>query len=210
MNKCWLVSIIAVILFGCQEPAMTKTQLAEQQHSVDSSLVEYGKRAKSFCCQHSMNTDFCFLIDMSIPSGRPRFFVVNLKDFTRVDSGLVSHGCGPHPWGWDVSKEDPTFSNEPDSHCSSIGKYKIGKRGVSSWGIKVNYVLHGLDKSNSRALERQIVLHSWDRIPKEAVYPAGVAEGWGCPAVNDEFMRRLDQRLQNSEKPVLLWIYQGK
>ena len=81
---------------------------------------------------------------------------------------------------------------------------------MSSWGIKVNYVLHGLDKSNSRALERQIVLHSWDRIPKEAVYPGGVAEGWGCPAVNDEFMRRLDQRLQNSEKPVLLWIYPGK
>ena len=197
-----------VLSLACNEPVMTSAQLSVQQQTIDSSLVLHAKNAKQYGKAHALNTEFCFLIDLSIHSGLPRFFVMDLNNFTCVDSGLVSHGCGHHPWGWDSSKENPEVSNEPDSHCSSLGKYKIGNRGVSSWGIHVNYILHGLEESNSHAVERQIVLHSWERIPEKAVYPDGVAEGWGCPAVNDEFMRRLDQRLQASDKKVLLWVYQ--
>ena len=118
---------------------------------------------------------------------------------------MVSHGCGDHMWSWTSSKEDAPISNEPDSHCSSIGKYQISNRGVSQWGIKINYLLIGKDKTNSNALKRAIVLHSWEKISKEEPYPEGTPEGWGCPAVSNESMKEIDILLK-ANKNMLLWI----
>ena len=116
---------------------------------------------------------------MSIHSGKKRLFLYDLKDKKIVQSGLCSHGCGEAPWGEDETKETPLFSNVPDSHLSSIGKYRIGKRGYSNWGIHVNYKLHGLEATNSKAYSRFIVLHSWDAIEDEETFPQGAPEGWG-------------------------------
>jgi len=154
-----------------------------------------------------MNTDFCILVDYSIHSGKKRLFVYDFKKDSIVLVGMVSHGCGDNPWGIDATKTNPTFSNVPESHQSSLGKYKIGKRGYSSWGINVNYKMHGLQKTNSNAYERVIVLHSWDMIPNEECYPNGTPEGWGCPAVSNEFMKSLDIKLKSAKKPVLMWCY---
>jgi hypothetical protein len=38
------------------------------------------------------------------------------------------------------------------------------------------------------------------------IYPRHSPLSWGCPAVSNEFMEKLDERLQQSKKPVLLWI----
>ena len=72
---------------------------------------------------------------------------------------------------------------------------------------KNNYKMHGLESSNSKAYERTIVLHSWDDIPHEEVYPSGTPEGWGCPAVSNDFMKVIDAKLQKASKNVLLWVY---
>ena len=74
----------------------------------------------------------------------------------------------------------------------------------------MKYNLHGLDDSNSNALARTIVLHSWEEITDEEVYPDGTAEGWGCPAVSNASMRFLDSCLQKADKPVLLWQFDGR
>jgi len=86
------------------------------------------------------------------------------------------------------------------------GKYKIGKRDYSSWGIKVKYWLHGLEPTNQTAVERVVVLHSWSAVKNKEVYPRYSPLSWGCPAVSDDFMLVLDERLQQIPKPVLLWI----
>lgn len=86
------------------------------------------------------------------------------------------------------------------------GKFKIGKRDYSSWGIHVKYVLHGLEKSNFNAEDRVVVLHSWDAVSNQEVYPQVSPLSWGCPAVSNEFMKKLDEKLKASKKPVLLWI----
>jgi len=163
--------------------------------------------AKTFCDSHNFNTSFCILIDMSLHSGVKRFIVWDFKNETILNSFLVTHGCGDYPWNNDYSKESPTFSNTPDSHCSSLGKYKIGERGYSQWGVNVKYVLNGLESSNSNAQSRAIVFHSWDAISDEEVYPNGTPEGWGCPAVSNNSFRIIDPMLQSSDKPVLMWIY---
>ena len=200
--------VLICSLFGCGH------NVAEGHNAVlinsPVKIKELRKKALSariYCKQHKMDTSVAILIDMSIPSGLKRFVVWNFKKDTIVMKGMVSHGCGNKKWATDESSKHPVFSNVMDSHCSALGKYKIGARGYSQWGIHVNYLLYGLEKTNSNALARTIVLHSWNAIPDTETYPAGIAESWGCPAVPNDFMKALDLILKAKNKPVLLWIY---
>ena len=171
------------------------------------SQLEKAKEASEYCKANGLNTDFCILVDMRIHSGKDRMFIWNFKNDSIYKSGLCSHGCGNKPWGGDETRTTPVFSNTSDSHLSSLGKYKIGKRGYSQWGINVNYKLHGLETSNSKAYKRYIVLHSWDMVSNASIYPNGTPEGWGCPAVSNDMMKIIDKKLKATSKPVLLWVF---
>ncbi len=166
------------------------------------------QQAKQYTKAKNWNQDFVILADMHIHSGLPRWFLWSLKDSAIFYSTLVAHGCGNNAWGRDLSKNKPVFSNLPESHCSSLGKYKIGQRSASNWGIGIKYTLYGMEPSNSNALARTIVLHGWDAIPNNIPYPDGVAEGWGCPAVSNQHMQYLDSMLQKQSKPTLLWVFE--
>ncbi len=172
-----------------------------------SRLKEKANQAEVFCKSKNYTTQFCILIDMSLHSGKNRAFLWDMKKDSIIASGLCAHGCGSMPWGETYTKTKPVFSNTPDSHCTALGKYKIGKRGYSQWGINVNYLLHGLESTNNNAIKRQIVLHSWSDVADKEVYPSGTPEGWGCPAIGNQLMRTLDAKLKQTEKPVLLWIF---
>ncbi len=163
--------------------------------------------AFTFCKQKDFDTSICILIDMSLHSGVKRFMVWDFENDTILLSGMVSHGCCNSPWGADLTRDHPVFSNEEGSHCTSLGKYKIGKRGYSNWGIHVNYLMHGLEKENKNALAREIVLHSWENVSDDESYPSGTPEGWGCPAVSNSVMKQVDELLKNRTQPVLMWIY---
>lgn len=181
---------------------------AQPLQEAGNCIEDKAAQAEAFCQQEGYNTDFCILIDMSLHSGFDRLFVYDLKADSILDQGLCAHGCGQAEWGEDETKTNPVFSNTPESHCSSLGKYRIGDRGYSSWGIHVNYKLHGLEESNSNAFERYIVLHSWEAVPEQELFPLGTPEGWGCPAISNALMHRIDERLQATELPVLMWIYE--
>src|SRR6187402_1720310 len=84
---------------------------------------------------------YCFLIDMSINSGKKRFFVFNLEKDSVEMAGLVTHGSGSE------RIDTAYFSNEPGSNCTSLGRYKIGNSYNGKFGPA--YKLHGLDKTNS-------------------------------------------------------------
>lgn len=178
----------------------------EKVKSNISSIRLRAQQALIFNKSKKYNKDFCILIDLSIHSGLKRLIVWDFKQDTVAYSALVSHGCGDLPWSDTRSKKKAILSNVNGSHCSSGGKYIIGKRGYSNWGINVNYKLHGLEKTNNNAFNRQIVLHSWEVSDKE-VYPNGTPEGWGCPAISNKAMRFLDPMLKASKEPVLLWVY---
>jgi len=208
MSKLFIFFTVSFFLLSCsfsEQSSATK----DVQHAKSSflSLQTKAKEAKIYCKKNSLNTSFCILVDMSVHSGYDRMFVWSFEKDTIIDQGLVAHGCGEASWGVDETAANPIFSNTPDSHLASLGKYKISNRGYSSWGIHVNYKLKGLEKTNDNAYKRIIVLHSWDMIPSSECYPDGTPEGWGCPAVNNEFMKRLDAKLKNKKKDVLMWIY---
>lgn len=181
----------------------------EQRIEPDISKIEAkAEEALKFCVSKKFSTEFCILIDMSIHSGIKRFFIWDFKTKSVVRKYLVGHGCGSNPWSFDGSKDHARFSNEDGSHLSSLGKYKLEGRGHSEWGINVKYLMHGLEETNSNALKRYIVFHSWDQMSDEEVFPKGSPEGWGCPTVSNNAMREIDPMIQNSTKPVLMWIYE--
>ncbi|MGX7666738.1 murein L,D-transpeptidase catalytic domain-containing protein [Flavobacterium pedocola] len=201
-----LLVIVACIPNNEKEPAKL-VALNEPKNEVSiSHLKRKSEEAKKFCEAKKLNTDFYFLIDLKKHSGLKRFYVWDFKKDTITNAFMVSHGCGNNPWGRDYSKENPEISNTNGSHASSVGKYVIGKRGYSNWGINVNYLLHGKDLTNSNAQQRQIVLHSWEEVTDEEIYPAGTAEGWGCPAVSNASMKVIDEMLKMSNKNVLMWV----
>lgn len=160
-----------------------------------ASIKDYAKR-------NNYNSDYCFLIDMSLPSGKKRFFIYNLKKDSIENAALVSHGFGSYKPDCD---DVLVFSNSNYSFKTSIGKYKIGGSYKGAYGLA--YKLYGLDTSNSRALERAIVLHSDLHIPETETYPFRIFQSAGCPAVSPAFLTILGNYIKPSKKPVLMWIY---
>lgn len=166
----------------------------------------FHQEALEYCKRHKFNESYYFLLDLSIHSGKNRFFVYDFGQKKVIDQNLVTHGACDH-FETNLTKYDTAkFSNKQDSHCSMKGKFKIGKRDHSSWGIHVKYWLHGLEENNKSAVDRVVVLHSWSKVSNEEIFPGYSPLSWGCPAVSDQFMEKLDTKLQASTKPVLLWI----
>ena len=167
-----------------------------------SRLKEQADALRSYLSANNYNTDYCFLIDMSIPSGKKRFFVYDLKNDRVLESAMVTHGIGSKING---SDEDLKFSNDPSSLQTSLGRYRIGSSYTGNFGLA--YKLYGLDATNSRAYERSVVLHAHSSIPTQETYPIPIGESFGCPSVAPSFLSTLTTYIKGSQKPVMMWIY---
>jgi hypothetical protein len=161
----------------------------------------FGDQAKDFASRNGFSNQYCFLIDMSIPSGRNRFFVYDLQNQSIYMSALVAHGCCNETF---ISR--PKFSNSSNSGCSSLGKYKVGELYNGKYGK--SFRLYGLDNSNSNAFKRGVVIHAYDCVPDKEIYPQVLCNSLGCPMVSFSFFKKLTNMIQKSDKPILLWIYQ--
>lgn len=216
MQRIFFVLIAFLsVLISCKEKAEDNKTVPTATHNIpvakpraDPEKIKLKAReAFQFCKDNQLNTDFCILIDMSLHSGVKRFFIWNFKTETVSSQYLVGHGCGANQWSSDESRDNPQFSNEDGSHLSSLGKYRLEGRGYSEWGINVKYLMHGMENTNSNALKRYIVFHSWSLMSDEETFPAGSPEGWGCPTVSNKAMKEIDPMLQKTSKSVLMWIY---
>nr|WP_315223062.1 murein L,D-transpeptidase catalytic domain family protein [uncultured Flavobacterium sp.] len=199
------------ILFFLFLSVVSCNKVAENKESISINkkvYTDFHKEAKAFCKREKLNSDYYFLIDMSLHSGKNRFFVYDFRTKKIIAQNLVTHGsCDVLSVNTSKLKK-AKFSNTNDSHCSSLGKYKIGKRDSSAWGIKIKYWLEGLEATNKNAENRVVVLHSWSAVSNNEIYPEYAPLSWGCPAVSDDFMKVLDKKLRSTQKPVLLWIIQ--
>ena len=202
------VLTLVILLMWCNKPQNENiSELSESSQSV--SMNQRVKKALEFCLREDYNTNHCILVDMSLHSGKKRLHLWDFNNKEIINSYLVSHGCCENQWSRDETRNSPTFKNTKDSHCSSLGKYRIGDRGWSSFGVNINYRLHGIEPSNSNAFDRNIVFHSWDMVDDEEPYPAGTPEGWGCPAISNKAFLEIDPYLKDTSKPTLFWIYQN-
>ena len=178
-------------------PAKKKsTTKSGRSLSLTNRAVEIGNYAR----QKGFSTKYCFLIDMSMHSGRNRFFVYDLEKQSVAYSGLVAHGSCNERF-----LDRGRFSNLNNSGCSSLGKYKIGVFYHGSYGA--SFKLHGLDNSNSNAFSRGVVIHGYDCVPNEEIYPRVLCNSLGCPMVSYDFFDSLSKIIKSSGRPILLWIY---
>jgi hypothetical protein len=174
------------------------------EFSINKKLLEKlqakATNAKSFVQKNNYNTQICFLIDMSLPSNQNRFFVYDLKIDSMLNAGLVTHGRCNKNW-----LEGRKYGNTVGCGCTSLGKYKIGNAYNGKFGLA--FKLYGLEKTNDKAFDRFVVLHSHECVPETEVKD-DICQSDGCPTVAPGFLQQLKPIIALSKKPVLLWIYE--
>lgn len=151
--------------------------------------------------KNNYNEEYCFLVDMSIESGKNRFFVYSLKGDSILSQGLVTHGRCNENW-----LEGRRYGNEIGCGCTSLGHYKVGGKYIGRFGTA--FKLHGLDKTNSNAYARYVVLHSHECVPEAPVHPSPICQSDGCPTVSPDFLTILENYIGKSKMPVLLWVFE--
>jgi hypothetical protein len=130
------------------------------------------------------------IIDYSRPSTVPRLWVLDLASRALLHEELVAHGQGS---GGNYAT---TFSNEPESHQSSLGLFVTGETYVGKNGYSLR--LDGLEAGiNDRARQRAIVMHGAPYVSDGFVAANGrLGRSWGCPAVRSELARPLLDRVK--------------
>jgi hypothetical protein len=154
---------------------------------------ELFKKAVAALDRHSMRIpshDRIAIADFSIPSYRPRLYLVHLGR-GEVETFLVSHGIGSDPQHTGLLHR---FSNEVNSEATCEGAfltadYYVGKHGDSQR-------LLGLDPTNNNALDRAIVLHSAWYANSDMIAKHGkLGRSQGCFAVGEYELAKVFERL---------------
>jgi hypothetical protein len=162
-------------------------------------LMYYAEVLKLYAKSNGYDTAYAFLVNMGMRSSTRRFFIVNLSSMCVEKSGLVAHGRGDEKFTFNRQ-----YSNNSGSNCTSLGKYKIGKSYKGFFGLA--YKMHGLDETNNKAYERNVVMHGMHCVP-ETENGRPICQSDGCPAVSDRFILELKRVIDNRKKPVLMWIF---
>lgn len=187
--------------FHTAKSAALKTTTPSLDSISEEKLIHHISFLKQRAVSKNYNADNAFVTDMSIESGKKRFFVIDLKNNSVIDAGLVTHGRCNKNW-----LKGRKYSNEVGSGCTSLGLYKIGASYKGRFGLA--YKLHGLDFTNSNAYQRFVVLHSMECVPEAEVFPYPICQSDGCPTVSPGFLKKLQALLESSSKPILLYIYE--
>jgi hypothetical protein len=132
------------------------------------------------------------VIDYSKPSTEKRLWVFDMQSHELLYEELVAHGQGS---GGNFAN---VFSNEPDTHASSLGLFATEDTYVGKNGYSLR--LKGLDEGfNHRARERAIVMHGAPYVSDDFVKAHGrLGRSWGCPALREGVARKVIDRVRGS------------
>lgn len=178
--------------------------------SVDENQVE---KALEYCKKNGYNTEFCILVDYSQSTWKKRMVIWDFNKQQTIYCCKCAHG-NTNPTATEATIE--SFSNQSGSHKSSLGKYRIGRKrkinsadgqfDVSMFNIPC-YELHGLDKSNSNAYKRGILLHPSPGMSSWLPLPILPFNSFGCFSVPMSSFEVISKYISGSSKPVLLIAY---
>ncbi len=169
----------------------------------ETTVLKLRKQAtqlRLFAAKKHYNSSVCFLVDMSLPCGRNRFYVYDLKHDTIKYAGLVAHGSGAKKFA-----AKPQFSNAINSGCTSLGKYEVSYKYAGQFGDA--FKLNGLNSTNSNAFSRNVVLHAYGCVPDNETYPLPICNSLGCTMVSYRFIAKLKEEIKASRRPIVMWVY---
>jgi hypothetical protein len=162
-------------------PALIKAE------AIDPTVLRLALQATTCATQQGVveRPPTLTVIDYSQPSTKPRLWVVDLATGEVLFEELVAHGQGS---GGDLATK---FSDEPDSHQSSLGLFLTEETYTGKHGYSLR--LQGLeDGVNSRARERAIVVHAASYVTAGTVNALGrLGRSWGCPALGPDVAKRV-------------------
>jgi hypothetical protein len=202
-----LLSMVAC--FGIFAPANAQTRYIAARGAIGDGpkmpnlgvLTEKLWEADDYCWDNGLNTEVGIFIDLGMNSGFYRCWVIGYSDGVIRHQGLVAHGSGKSNW---LPTGTRQYSNDKGSLLSSLGKYKTGQSYKGEYGLA--YRLYGLEASNSNAFSRAIVLHAHRAIP-DVQSTKALFQSWGCPSVSLAFLTKISRIINQSDKPLLVWIF---
>ena len=142
--------------------------------------------------------DTLTIIDFTIPSNLPRFFIIDLCNRELIHKSLVAHGVRS---GRLIPKH---FSNEENSHKSSLGFYVTTTTYHGKYELAMR--LDGKEHSNSHANSRGVVMHGADYVSYEFLEKNGCQLGrsYGCPSLPHEGFEEVVEMIKGGS---CLFIY---
>jgi hypothetical protein len=134
------------------------------------------------------------IIDYTMRSTEPRFFVLDLRKSRMLYAELVSHGSGSQ----DPNDNTRTgkMSNVEGSHASSVGLVRAAETYHGKHGYSMR--LDGLEQGfNHRDRSRAIVVHGAEYATQQFVDSHGyLGRSWGCPAIDPAVRTELIKTLK--------------
>ena len=209
-NTMWkkILTITLVCIVAAIAIAMGAALFWGKTPSICSERIN---EAKTFAKEKGFNPDYCIFVDFSAYSGSKRFMLYSFKEDKVIYSCKCAHG---NDGSEKMEATEQSFSNEKGSHKSSLGKYKIGKKRTMNTidgttidisKLKVScYEMHGLEKTNSNAHSRGILLHP-DPTMTNIPTPLLPWHSFGCFSIPYSAFNTISKHIDQSEKPILLW-----
>jgi len=153
------------------------------------SLVEHGK---------VMKNQILSICDFSQSSRNKRFYVIDMAARKVLINTWVAHGRNS---GGEYAR---SFSNNPESHKSSLGFYVTGNTYYGSHGLALK--IEGLEKNiNDKADRRNIVIHGSEYVGAEFLARSPInGRSFGCPAIPQEETGKIIETIKDG---TCLFIY---
>jgi len=197
----WLMNSSAVVVEG---PALNARDAFHsfvesfydcvKEENISFAALENGLKGYHYLRKNSKlkKKRYLTIVDFSLPSNLERLFVIDLEENKVVHRSLVAHGMN----SGDI--DATAFSNEHDSHKSSLGFYITGRvyRGKHAESIK----LYGIERNfNSNAYNRGVVVHRADYATEDFLKMNNgvLGRSFGCPAVPAKHYKELTQFLRD-------------
>ena len=156
-----------------------------------ADISSRAQELKAYCIDNGYNADYGILVDYSRHSFQKRLFVYDFNKEKVIMKSLCAHGSGGEST---VFRGD--FSNNPGSHCSSLGQNRGGRNRNMYRRPVPAFEVHGLDKSNSNALSRGILIHP-------TIGPLTL----GCFGMPVFRYHELSDWLKTMPQDIVLWAY---
>ena len=157
-----------------------------------ADISSKAQELKAYCIDNGYNADYGILVDFGRFSLQKRLYVYDFNKGKVIMNSLAGHGSGGNS-----SILRPDFSNAHGSHCSSLGHYRIVReRHMYNRPTVPAFELAGLDKTNSNALNRGILIH-----------PAVGPLSWGCVTLPVVRYHQLSEFLK-TQRNLIMWVYE--
>ena len=167
---------------------------------LSEQAFEYALKGYNYLVEHHsiVKSNVISICDFSQSSRKKRLYVVDLEQKKVLINTYVAHGRRS---GSEFAR---SFSNNPESHKSSLGFYITDNTYYGEHGLALK--IHGLERGiNDKASKRNIVVHGSEYVGSDFIkFNKFNGRSYGCPAVPSS---EADDLIETIKDGSCLFIY---